>query len=118
MADFGITTDRYGKLELDDDILKDMLDENFAAFGAYFTSEDGFLDKADELLEGFVGRDGTITSKEDGLKEQQKRLEDDMSQLDARMKDFEDRTYKQLSAMDAAIAQMTQELATMQSLLL
>ncbi|KLV11013.1 flagellar hook protein [Photobacterium ganghwense] len=118
MADFGVTTDRYGKLELDEEILGDMLDDKFLDFGAFFTSDGGFLDKADEVLDGFVGRDGSITSKEDSLKEQQKRLEDDMSQLDARMKDFEDRTYKQLSAMDAAIAQMTQELATMQSLLL
>lgn len=118
LSNFGVTTERDGSLKVDDEKLDEMLKENFSAFSAFFEGDEGFLKKADDVLEGFVGREGTITNKEDSLKSQQTRLEDDMVALNDRMKDFEDRTYKQLSAMDAAIAQMTQELATMQSLLL
>ncbi|KHT61518.1 flagellar hook protein [Photobacterium gaetbulicola] len=119
LSDFGVGMDRYGNLEVDSEVLDDMLDEDFQAFAAFFNGDDdnGFLYKVDELLEGFVGNDGSITSKEDSLKEQRTRLNDDLATLDERMKAFEDRTYKQLTAMDSAIYKMTNELNTMMSLL-
>lgn len=117
LSDFGVTTDRYGKLEVDDEILEDQLDNNFLSFGRFFNGDDGFLKKADDLLDGFVGREGTITSREDSLKEQQSRLDDDLDTLNERMKAYEERMYKQLSAMDAAIYKMNNELSTMMSML-
>ncbi|PSW11143.1 flagellar hook protein [Photobacterium rosenbergii] len=117
LSEFGVTTTREGKVEIDDDLLDTALEENFTAFGLFFDGDDGFLKKADDLLEGFVGSEGTITSREDSLKDQQKRLEDDLALLDERMEAFEERTYRQLSAMDAAIYKMNNELSTMMSML-
>lgn len=117
LSDFGVTTSREGRLEVDDDILQEQLENNFIGFGRFFNGDEGFLKKADDLLENFVGSDGVITSREDSLKDQKSRLEDDMVLLNERMIAFEERTYKQLSAMDAAIYKMNNELSTMMSML-
>ncbi|WP_369686270.1 flagellar filament capping protein FliD [Photobacterium leiognathi] len=75
--------------------------------------------KADKLLDSFTDKtDGALSVKEDTLKERQKSLDDDMAQLDKRMKAYEDRTYKQFLAMDEAIGQMNNQLNSMMSLML
>ncbi|AJR09564.1 flagellar hook protein [Photobacterium gaetbulicola] len=117
LSDFGVTTTREGVLEIDDDMLDDALDENFAAFNQFFASENGFLKEVDKLMDSYVGREGTLTNREESLEGQKRRLEDDQRELDRRMEAYEERTYKQMSAMDAAIYKMNNELNTMMSLL-
>ncbi|MGR2768064.1 flagellar filament capping protein FliD [Photobacterium ganghwense] len=117
LSEFGVTTDRDGRLEIDDDMLDDAVEDNFAAFSAFFMGDEGFLKQADEVLEGFVGKEGSITSRETSLKDQQTKLEDDLALLDERMKAFEERTYKQLTAMDEAIYKMNNELSAMMSMM-
>ncbi|PSV17692.1 flagellar hook protein [Photobacterium kishitanii] len=122
MSDFGISMQRDGTLELeeDSDKLDDIISENFAVIGQFFAQEDsGFLAKADTLLDGFTDKtDGSLTVKEDTLKERQKSLDDDMTDLNKRMVAYEDRTYKQFLAMDEAIGQMNNQLSSMMSLML
>lgn len=122
LSDFGISVQRDGKLELEDDSdkLDDIISENFNVIGQFFGQEDtGFLAKADKLLDSFTDKtDGALSVKEDTLKERQKSLDDDMAQLDKRMKAYEDRTYKQFVAMDEAIGQMKNQLNSMMSLML
>lgn len=118
LSDFGITTDRDGKIEIDEDDLNDAIKKDFSSFTKFFdSSELGFNDKAQKLLKSYIGIDGSITSKEKGLESQMDRLNDDMSDLNERMKAYEERTYKQFSAMDAAIGKMNNELNTMMSLM-
>ncbi|MBP2699160.1 flagellar filament capping protein FliD [Photobacterium lucens] len=119
LSDFGITTDRYGKIEIEDDKLDDALKDNFNAFNAFFhTDEKGFLDKAEAIFKGYTSStDGSLTNKEKSLKEQQDRLNDDMDDLNERMKAYEERTYQQFTAMDAAIGKMNNQLNTMMSLM-
>lgn len=119
LSDFGITTDRYGKIEIEDDKLDDALKDNFNAFNAFFhTDEKGFLDKSEAIFKGYTSStDGSLTNKEKSLKEQQDRLNDDMDDLNERMKAFEERTYQQFTAMDAAIGKMNNQLNTMMSLM-
>ncbi|EAS63988.1 flagellar filament capping protein FliD [Photobacterium angustum] len=121
LSDFGISVQRDGTLELEDDSdkLDDIISENFNVIGQFFGQEDtGFLAKADKLLDTFTDKtDGALSVKEDTLKERQKSLDDDMMQLDKRMKAYEDRTYKQFLAMDEAIGQMNNQLNSMLSLL-
>lgn len=119
LSDFGITTDRYGKIEIDDDKLDESLKDNFNAFNSFFhTDEKGFLDKAEAIFKGYTSStDGSLTNKEKSLKEQQDRLNDDMDDLNERMKAYEERTYQQFTAMDAAIGKMNNQLNTMMSLM-
>ncbi|PSW35319.1 flagellar hook protein [Photobacterium phosphoreum] len=122
MSDFGISIQRDGTLELeeDSDKLDDIISENFAVIGQFFAQEDsGFLAKADKLLDGFTDKtDGSLSVKEETLKERQKSLDDDMTDLNKRMVAYEDRTYKQFLAMDEAIGQMNNQLSSMMSLMM
>lgn len=122
MSDFGISIQRDGTLELeeDSDKLDDIISENFAVIGQFFAQEDtGFLAKADKLLDSFTDKtDGSLSVKEDTLKERQKSLDDDMTDLNKRMAAYEDRTYKQFLAMDEAIGQMNNQLSSMMSLMM
>ena len=117
LSDFGVTTTREVVLEIDNKLLDDALDENFAAFNQFFASDNGFLKEVDKLMDSYVGREGTITNREESLEGQKSRLEDDQRELDRRMEAYEERVYKQMSAMDAAIYKMNNELNTMMSLL-
>ncbi|PSU71169.1 flagellar hook protein [Photobacterium phosphoreum] len=122
MSDFGISIQRDGTLELeeDSDKLDDIISENFAVIGQFFAKEDsGFLAKADKLLDSFTDKtDGSLSVKEETLKERQKSLDDDMTDLNKRMVAYEDRTYKQFLAMDEAIGQMNNQLSSMMSLMM
>ncbi|WP_256383094.1 flagellar filament capping protein FliD [Photobacterium toruni] len=122
MSDFGISIQRDGTLELeeDSDKLDDIISENFAVIGQFFAQEDsGFLAKADKLLDSFTDKtDGSLSVKEDTLKERQKSLDNDMTELNKRMVAYEDRTYKQFLAMDEAIGQMNNQLSSMMSLMM
>lgn len=122
MSDFGISIQRDGTLELeeDSDKLDDIISENFAVIGQFFAQEDsGFLAKADKLLDSFTDKtDGSLSVKEETLKERQKSLDDDMTELNKRMVAYEDRTYKQFLAMDEAIGQMNNQLSSMMSLMM
>ncbi|MBY3787272.1 flagellar filament capping protein FliD [Photobacterium carnosum] len=122
MSDFGISIQRDGTLELeeDSDKLDDIISENFVVIGQFFAKEDsGFLTKADKLLDSFTDKtDGSLSVKEDTLKERQKSLDDDMTDLNKRMVAYEDRTYKQFLAMDEAIGQMNNQLSSMMSLMM
>ncbi|MCD9536557.1 flagellar filament capping protein FliD [Photobacterium carnosum] len=122
MSDFGISIQRDGTLELEDDSdkLDDIISENFAVIGQFFAKEDtGFLAKADKLLDSFTDKtDGSLSVKEDTLKERQKSLDNDMTDLNKRMAAYEDRTYKQFLAMDEAIGQMNNQLSSMMSLMM
>ncbi|MCD9470600.1 flagellar filament capping protein FliD [Photobacterium phosphoreum] len=119
LSDLGITTDRYGKVEIDDEKFDEALKDNFKAFNAFFhTEDDGFLDQAEGIFKSFTSStDGVLTNKEKTIKEQQTRLEDDMTSLNERMKAYEERTYQQFTAMDAAIGKMNNQLNTMMSLM-
>lgn len=112
LTDLGITTKQDGTVELDDDLLKKQLTDNFDKVGLLFSSEKGVSSKLDALMEEFVGKEGILTNKNESLNEQMKKLEKEADSFSEYMVNFEERTYKQFSAMDMAVAQMNQQLSS------
>lgn len=106
----GITTKQDGTIELDEDLLKKQITDNFEKVGLLFSSENGVSNKLDSLIEGFVGKEGILTNKNESLNAQMKKLEKDADDFADYMSNFEARVYKQFSAMDIAVAQMNQQL--------
>ena len=106
----GITTKQDGTIELDEDLLKEQITDNFEKVGLLFSSENGVSNKLDTLIESFVGKEGILTSKNESLNEQMTKLEKDADNFADYMTNFETRVYKQFSAMDIAVAQMNQQL--------
>lgn len=108
----GITTKQDGTIELDEDLLKKQITDNFEKVGLLFSSENGVSNKLDSLIEGFVGKEGILTNKNESLNTQMKKLEKDADDFADYMSNFEARVYKQFSAMDIAVAQMNQQLSS------
>ncbi|WP_417614600.1 flagellar filament capping protein FliD [Oceanisphaera sp.] len=112
LTDLGITTKQDGTIELDNDLLKTQVADNFERIGLLFSTEKGVSNKLDQLMEEFVGKEGILTSKNESLNEQMRKLEQEADDFSEYMVNFEQRTYKQFSAMDMAVAQMNQQLSS------
>lgn len=108
----GITTKKDGSIELDDALLKTQLADNFEKVGVLFSSENGISGKLTSLIDGFIGKEGTLTLKNESLNKQMTRVEQDADRFQDYMTSFEARVYKQFSAMDMAVARMNQQLSS------
>ena len=87
-----------------------------AASDFFTQGESGLVSRVTQGLDDFVGKQGVITNKETRLESQKSDFKEEIETLEQRMSVFEDRTYKQLSAMDAALSKMSQELNAMMSM--
>lgn len=120
LAELGITTDDTGKLSLDNDALDEALDSSFDQVGQLFAATNGIANTLDTLIEGYIGSDGIIESRTDGL---QTRIDDITEQrltLNRRLVSIESRLISQFSAMDALVSSLrnqsdflTQQLANL-----
>lgn len=106
----GMTTKKDGTIELDEALLKTQVTDNFEKVGLLFSSENGVGDKLNNFIDGFIGKDGILTQKNESLNKQMNRVEQDADRFEEYMANFEARVYKQFSAMDMAVAQMNQQL--------
>ncbi|WP_417604319.1 flagellar filament capping protein FliD [Oceanimonas baumannii] len=110
LTDLGITTKKDGKIELDDELLKKQIDENFSKIGQLFASEEGVSKKLDDMLESFVGKEGILTKRDTSLNEQMKKLNKEQADFALYIEKYEERVYKQFSGMDIMVAQLNQQL--------
>lgn len=115
LADLGITSDRDGKLQIDDKKLDDALEKHFTQAGDMFGGKDGIIGKMESLMKDYVGTGGTLTEKDKTLQEQKSKLDSEISAFDKRMKEYETRVTAQFSALDQSIAQMNQQMSSLMS---
>ncbi|MFP2770610.1 flagellar filament capping protein FliD [Oceanisphaera sp. KMM 10153] len=112
LTDLGITSKKDGTIELDEDILKKQVEDNFERIGHLFASEKGVSNKLDEMLESFVGKEGVLTERDKSLNEKMAKLDKEAVDFELYMEKFEERTYKQFTSMDIMIAQLNQQLSS------
>ena len=110
LTDLGITSKQDGTIELDDDILKKHVEENFERIGVLFASEEGVSKKLDDLLESFVGKTGILTERDKSLNDRMAKLDKEAVNFEMYMEKFEERTYRQFSKMDISVARLNQQL--------
>ncbi|WP_299489566.1 flagellar filament capping protein FliD [uncultured Shewanella sp.] len=117
LADLGIELNRSGKLTVDKDKLTEAIKSDPDAVKAMFTENTtapsdatagytqhlGFIDKLDTFIKPFTQTGGILDLKEDNLDTKVKRIEDDMSQHDYRMKQKYQIYLAQFTAMEATI---------------
>ena len=117
LTDLGITTQEDGSIKLDAEILEKQVSENFEKIGALFTGSGGdgskgISGKLNTLIDDFVGKQGVLTQKGESLSEQMQKLDTEKENFETYMTSYEDRIYKQFSAMDIIVAQMNQQLSS------
>lgn len=105
-AEFGLSFDNSGKLELDSTRLNTALTDRRADVAAWWSGEDGLVAKLDTALEGLLDEDASLRSREIALEAQLDRIADREEKLDIRMERVEARYLKQFTALDVALAQL------------
>ncbi|MGL4929886.1 MAG: flagellar filament capping protein FliD, partial [Plesiomonas sp.] len=115
LADLGISSDRDGKLQIDDKKLDEALEKHFTQAGDMFGGKDGIVGKMESLMKDYVGTGGTLTEKDKTLQEQKSKLDTQISAFEKHMKEYEARVTAQFSALDQSIAQMNQQMSTLMS---
>ncbi|EOD80197.1 Flagellar hook-associated protein FliD [Grimontia indica] len=117
LSELGISTTMDGRLEINYNLLDKQLTRNFGALEGFFGGNQGFARKVEETVQNFTGVGGAIRNRESSLGDQRMRLQDEQQTLDRRMEDLENRTLKQFSAMDNAMAEMQSQLSAMMNIM-
>jgi flagellar hook-associated protein 2 len=109
LANFGIRTERSGKLSIDSDALKAAIEKDPQALQTFFVGEKdkgGFVAQLDTVIKGYTASDGVISSRIEGRESQLAKLETDVEKFNIRMAKYEERLYSQYNAMDLLVANL------------
>lgn len=116
LAEFGISTTRDGKLEIDKDKLDGALDSKLPAMSAFFSTENtGFVADISAKMDVFTQTGGILDSKDQSLDRQVDRIKDDRDALNLKMQAYQKRLTKQYNAMDAAVASLNSQFSQISS---
>lgn len=108
LSQLGIKTDAVsGRLAIDSSEFADALDQDFAGVAQVFANDDqGFAFRFDALAEYYLGSDGPIGGRIDGLNARIRRLENNEASLERRM-DFKEAALRsQYAALDGLIGSL------------
>lgn len=120
LSSIGITTTDSGGLEVDSDLLRQALTEDFDSVSNIFTAEDGIGTSLETTVTSYTQFAGLLDTKTDSLNSRISLIDDARERLDYRLGKLEDRLRAQFIAMDALIQSLnstgsflTQQLANL-----
>lgn len=106
LSEIGLKTAADGTLTLDATKLADALSKDRDGVRRLFGDANGYATRMAGVLDETLASEGRIKIKDDALKAQQKRIDDQQEALDQRMARLELRYRAQFSALDTVMAQM------------
>ena len=131
LASIGIMTDANGKLEIDDDVLQEALEEDPDAVSDMFVDDGGVIDgfqdvaakyigrpegeedeegnttdPAEDANGGYVSSTGLIDDRVDNLRDDLDDIDDEWTVLEERYDSIYNRYLNEYIAMDIAVAEM------------
>jgi len=109
LAELGVTTDEDGKLSLDDDKFAKALESNFDDVGALFASDNGIAKRLDSLIDGYIGSNGLIKSRTEGIQNSIVDLGEQRETLNRRLASLESRLLTQFTAMDILVSTLNNQ---------
>lgn len=107
LAEIGITTNDENKLTLNTEKLDDALNTAYGSVSKLFTSENGLAEQLDTLLQRYVGGEGILDGRTDGLQTRIDSITDDRERLGRRLESLEARYRAQFTAMDILVGQLS-----------
>lgn len=107
LADLGISTQRDGKLAVDDQKLDAALADNFEQVNAFFTGEQGLMARLDAKVEPYTQTGGILENRTKALQNTISGVDDQREALGLRLSKLESRLFAQFNAMDALVSQMS-----------
>ncbi|MBB1428530.1 flagellar filament capping protein FliD [Shewanella sp. SG44-2] len=106
----GISTDRYGKMTVDDAKLTSAINSDMDLVeGLFATETTGLANKLDDLANNYVKTGGLIDSRNTTYTKATSRLDDQREAFTLKMEQLEARLSKQFNAMDLIVASLNQQ---------
>lgn len=115
LADIGITTDKNGKLAIDDTKLTKALDTNYAAVGNLFTGDTGLMSRLNTKLDTYTQTGGVLESRLNGLNNTIKSIDKQNESLTLRTDQLRTRLLAQFNAMDSLVGQLNSTASSLAS---
>lgn len=106
LADLGITTEKDGKLKLDDTKLSSALNNNFNQIAGYLAGEDGLMGRLGNSVNGYVSAGGVLKQRTDTLQGTLTGIDTQRKELELRVEKIQTRLYAQYNAMDSLVGQL------------
>jgi flagellar hook-associated protein 2 len=106
LADLGITTEKDGKLKLDDAKLTSVIDNNFDKIGSYLAGENGLMGRLAASVNGYVATGGVLKQRTDTLQGTLTNIDTQRKELELRVEKIQTRLYAQYNAMDSLVGQL------------
>ncbi|MCS4502802.1 flagellar filament capping protein FliD [Arhodomonas aquaeolei] len=107
LADLGLGVGRDGQLSIDEERLNAALEDNPKGVAELFTADSGGVaGRLEEIADSYLGDNGLISSRTDGLQDRLDRIADQRDDLDRRMSNLQQRYLDQFIAMDQIVSDM------------
>lgn len=107
LAEVGIEMQLDGKLSVDEDRFSDALGTDFSRVGQLFAATDGYATRLHGLVDGYLGSNGVIESRTQGLTGRIEEFSDQRDALAERLTSLETRLMRQFTALDSLIGQLS-----------
>jgi len=118
LADLGITTDRDGKLKIDDKKLDKALKDNFDGASKFLTDkESGLISRLEKSIKAYSEKGGILEKRIDGEQHTRDSVKNQMEALNRRMKTVEKNLYAKFIAMDRMVSQLQKTSGSLNGLL-
>lgn len=106
LSDLGITTQRDGKLAVDNTKLNKALDNNFDQVNSFFTGKDGLMARMESKVTPYTDKGGVLDSRTKALQNTISSVDEQRESHAARISKLEARLFTQFNAMDMLVSQM------------
>lgn len=106
LAELGITTQKDGKLKIDDSKLGAALDKNFSGVADYLTGSNGLMGRLERNVNEYLKADGVLDQRTKGLQSTLKSIDSQRDALDLRIAKVQERLIAQYSAMDQLVSRL------------
>ncbi|NND61470.1 MAG: flagellar filament capping protein FliD [Gammaproteobacteria bacterium] len=107
LRELGMSVTLEGTLDVDEDVLDQVINENFSAIGRLFADEsNGVAVRFDAVFEDYLKSDGILDTRNEGLQASIKTISDQRARLDERLISIETRLRKQFLALDTLVAEL------------
>lgn len=115
LTDIGLEVNKDGRLEkstfVSENIpsgqqrLDNALSNNLADLGELFASPNGIATQMAEMIDGYIASDGVLTQRQTTLNERVSGIADEWTELETRLRSYEETLRKQFSFLDATVSQ-------------
>lgn len=107
LSEVGVSVQKDGTLTVDVSRLNSALQDDFSSVAELFAKDgSGYARRFDDLVEGWLGGDGLVQSRTDGLDARIEQFEDRQLAMERRLEQVEARYLAQFSALDSLVSQL------------